>query len=238
MILEERVVLRVQAERVFEHLIRRDRLGLRPVPLVDEVVADVTGGVDGDWRLGKGVYSLTGLWAGSTVQGSADAIAKVQLSNVHSYQRPDATHIEFDPTRTSLAGQAGSLTFNKISGTNTRFSSVFGYKTPGFEINDLGYQQRADELSMSNWYQIRSDKPGKHVRNKNINFNQWAGWNFDGDRRFSGVNINSHWTFTNNLSFGSGINVNWQGFADRISRGGPGASRWDCRQKSGRASPA
>jgi len=61
------------------------------------------------------------------------------------------------------------------------------------------------------------------VRNKNINFNQWAGWNFDGDRRNLGVNVNSHWTFTNNLDFGSGFNVNTEGFSDRISRGGPGA---------------
>src|SRR5262245_49787809 len=104
-------------------------------------------------------------------------------------------------------------------------STSFGYKTPGFETNDLGYLQRADELSMSNWWQLIRDTPTTHVRSFRINFNQWAGWNFDGDLRFSGGNINAHWTLTNNWAFGSGFNVNAQGFDDRLTRGGPGGYR-------------
>jgi hypothetical protein len=60
------------------------------------------------------------------------------------------------------------------------------------------------------------------VRTFRINFNQWAGWNFAGDRRFSGGNINAHWTLNSNWGFGSGFNVNSQGFDDRLTRGGPG----------------
>ena len=49
----------------------------------------VTGGIDGDWRLGhEGRYSLTGYWAGSTVRGTPDAIDRIQVNNVHSFQRP------------------------------------------------------------------------------------------------------------------------------------------------------
>jgi uncharacterized protein DUF5916/cellulose/xylan binding protein with CBM9 domain len=182
----------------------------------------VTGGVDGDWRLGKGGYSLTGYWAGSTVRGDAAAIDRLQRSNVHSFQRPDASHLTYDPARTQLDGHAGSASFNKISGERLRGSSFVGYKSPGFDINDLGFQERADSISLSNWYQIRDDKPGAHVRNRNVNFNQWMGWNFDGDLRSSGGNVNSHWTLTNNMSFGSGFNVNAEGFDDRLTRGGPG----------------
>ncbi len=105
----------------------------------------VTGGVDGDWRLGRR-YSLTGYWAGSSVRGSADAIDRLQRSNVHSFQRPDAGHLTYDPTRTSLSGHAGSMNVNKIAGQRVRFSSNVGYKSPGFDINDLGFQQRADEI--------------------------------------------------------------------------------------------
>ena len=46
--------------------------------------------------------------------------------------------------------------------------------------------------SMSNWLQIRSDKPNRWFRSRNINFNQCAGWNFDGDRLVSGGNVNAH----------------------------------------------
>ena len=58
-----------------------------------------TGGADWDWRLGKkGPYSLTGYWAASTVRGSAEAITGLQKSMVHAYQRPDAGHVDLDPT--------------------------------------------------------------------------------------------------------------------------------------------
>jgi len=181
----------------------------------------VTGGVDADIRFG-GRFSLGGYWAASTVRGSADALARIQRSTVHSFQRPDAGHVEFDPSRTSLSGHAGAVSVSKIAGQRYRFSSNASFKSPGFEINDLGFQSRADEIMISNWHQVTWDKPGKYVRRKNINFNQWAGWNFDGDRRFSGGNINSHWTFTNNWTVGSGFNVNARGFNDRLTRGGPG----------------
>jgi len=180
----------------------------------------ITGGVDADWRL-KGKYSLTGFWAASRVAGDVTAIDRLQRNNVHSFQRPDSDTLTYDPTRTSLGGQAGSLSFNKISGQTTRFQSVAAFKTPGFEINDLGFMQRADEITQSNWFQVRRDRPGDHFRSASVNFNQWAGWNFDHDLRFYGGNINAHWVTLNNWSFGGGLSVNGPGLADRLTRGGP-----------------
>jgi hypothetical protein len=183
----------------------------------------LVGGIDGDWRLGSGGrYSLSGHWTGSTVRGTAEAIDRIQRNNVHSLQRPDAATLHYDPTRTALNGQAGQVRLGKIAGTTTRFDVNAGYRSPGFDINDLGFQSRADEIYQNAWFQLRSDRPGRFVRNKNINFNQWSNWNFDGDRRNLGGNINSHWTLTSNLSFGGGFNVNSSGFNDRLTRGGPG----------------
>lgn len=181
-----------------------------------------TGGVDADWRLGTR-YSIAGYWAGSLVRGSADAIDRLQRSNVHSFQRPDADYMEFVPGRTSLEGHAGAFNLRKIAGQRTRFSANVSYKSPGFEINDLGFLSRADEISQTNWFQLRDDTPGKYVRTVRLNFNQWAGWNFGGERRYTGVNVNSHWTFTNNWSSGGGVTLNTPGFADRHTRGGPGS---------------
>ena len=182
----------------------------------------VTGGADGEWRLHNGGYSLSGHWAGSMVRGEAGAIADLQQNYVHAFARPDARHVTFDPERTQLGGHAGGLGFNKITGRKVHFMSNISYKTPGFETNDLGYLQRADDISIGNWLQLIHDVPGPHVRSFRINFNEYASWNFDHDRRFSGGNINAHWELTNNWSFGSGFNVNAQGFDDRLTRGGPG----------------
>ena len=103
-----------------------------------------TGGVDYDWRLSQ-KYNVTGYWAGSHVRGSTEAITRLQKNTVHSFQRPDADYTELDETATTLSGHAGSVAFGKIGGERTRFNSFVGYKTPGFDVNDLGYQRRADE---------------------------------------------------------------------------------------------
>ena len=183
-----------------------------------------TGGVDFDLRLKKR-YAIQGFVASSSVRGDAAAIAALQESNVHSFQRPGAGHVELDPLRTSLNGGAGSLSFSKIAGERVRFNSNIGMKSPGFDVNDVGFQQRADTRTMSNWLQWRNDRPSKHLRSFRFNLNQWAGWNFDGDRIYSGYNVNAHWTFTNQWSTGTGFNLSPQPFDDRATRGGPGAYR-------------
>jgi hypothetical protein len=181
----------------------------------------VTGGVDYNWRLSQ-KYDISGYWAGSHVAGSTEAIERLQENNVHAFQRPDATHVELDPLATTLGGHAGSMAFSKIGGERTRFNTNFGYKSPGFDMNDLGFQRRADEKSFGNWLQWRRPTPGRFVRNYNLNLNQWTGWNFDGDRLYAGGNVNMHWAWANNYSSGFGVNFNASPFRDRVTRGGPG----------------
>ncbi len=193
-----------------------------PEELRPTVAADaVTSGVDGDWRL-AGRYSLKGNWVGSAVRGSPGAIGDLQQNYVHAFARPDAAHLGFDPARTALDGHAGGLSVNKIAGRKTRFTSSVSYKSPGFDTNDLGYLQRADDIFLVNWLQLIRDTPTTHVRSFRLNFNQWESWNFGGDRRALGGNVNAHWVLTNNWGVGTGFNVNRQGFDDRLTRGGPG----------------
>jgi Domain of unknown function (DUF5916) len=142
---------------------------------------------------------------------------------VHSFQRPDSDHLTYDPSRTAMNGYGGSLSVSKIAGQRIVFNSNIGFKSPGFEINDVGFMQRADQRTMSNWLQVRYDKPSqKWLRSFRYNLNQWAGWNYDGDRLFSGINVNAHAMFKNNWGTGTGGNINWQPFDDRATRGGPG----------------
>ncbi len=193
--------------------------------LVDSVTflpeSAVTGGVDYDWRIGTR-WGLSGYWAGSRVAGNTEAITMLQENNVHSFQRPDAEHVELDPFATSLRGHSGNINFSKIAGERTRGNVNIGYRSPGFEVNDLGFQRRADEIPQNVWVQYRWNDPGKFKRNGTINFNQWSAHNFDGDRLGLGGNINSHWQWQNFWNGGGGINYNASNFDDRLTRGGPG----------------
>jgi hypothetical protein len=181
-----------------------------------------TGGIDWDWRLRK-AYSVNGYWSGSSVGGSEAAIDRLQRNNVHGFQRPDAGYLDYDPSRTELAGHSGMLAFSKIAGDRIRFNTNGGFRTPGFDVNDVGYLRRADYIWFSNWLQWRHDKPSKHFRNMRFNFNQWNGWNFGGDTLSRGGNVNAHFVFTSDWRTGAGITVNGATLQDRATRGGPAA---------------
>jgi Domain of unknown function (DUF5916)/Carbohydrate family 9 binding domain-like len=199
-----------------------------------------TGGVNWDWRMKDPRYSVTGYWAGSSVRGSAEAIDELQRNAVHNLQRPDAAYLGYNPARTSLNGHAGSVGFQKIGGAKVRFSVNGSYKTPGFDVNDVGYVRRADEIAQSAWVQVRWDTPTKVYRNVRINFNQWAGWNFGGDSRFRGANVNGQVVLASNWAAGGGLNVEGAGVDDRATRGGPalrskgGGNVWYFVQTDGR----
>ena len=182
-----------------------------------------TGGLDWDWRVTK-KYAVQGYVVGSNVRGDAPSIDLLQQNTVHAFQRPDADHVEEDPTRTALNGGGGSVAFSKIAGSQVRFNSNVGFKSPGLEINDIGFMRRADLKTMGNWMQWRHDKPSKFLRSFRFNLNQWGAWNFGGDRLDLGGNVNAHWVFANNWATGAGFNVNGANFDDRATRGvGPGA---------------
>jgi hypothetical protein len=199
-----------------------------------------TGGVNWDWRLNDPRYAVTGYWAGSTIQGGSDAIDALQQSAVHYYQRPDAGYLDYDPSATSMSGHAGMLGVQKVGGQKVRFSFAGTYKTPGFEVNDVGYMRRADAIQQSSWVQFRWDTPTTWYRSFRLNLNQWAGWNFGGDTRFTGANVNAHITFPSNWAAGSGFNLEGAGIDDRATRGGPsmlskrGANVWYYVRSDGR----
>jgi hypothetical protein len=182
-----------------------------------------TAGVDWDWRVQKR-YAVQGYLVGSNVRGDAASIDLLQQNTVHAFQRPDAEHLEEDPSRTAMTGGGGSVAFAKIGGARVRFNSNVGFKSPGLEINDIGFMRRADLRTMGNWMQWRHDKPSKLLRSFRFNLNQWGAWNYGGDRLEMGGNVNAHWTFANNWGTGAGFNVNGANFDDRATRGsGPGA---------------
>jgi hypothetical protein len=156
------------------------------------------------------------------VRGDAAAIEVVQEDSRHYFQRPDLKSTSLDPTRTSLSGDSAMVGISKIGGEHVRFNSNVSFKSPGFDINDVGFLRRADTRNIGNWIQFRDDRPNRWFRSRMINFNEYAGWNADGDRLYSGGNINAHAVFANNWSIGGGYNLNGLNFDDRVTRGGPG----------------
>src|SRR5256885_2841946 len=108
------------------------------------------GAADFRHRFPGGRYELSGSVDFSQVAGSAQAIAATQRDATHYYQRPDAG-LKFDSTRTTLSGDVEGLQFGKVGGNHFLFQTNLERRSPGFEINDLGYLQRADQQAWSTW---------------------------------------------------------------------------------------
>ena len=185
-----------------------------------------TGGVDFRHRFYKNYYELTGYVAGTQVQGSAAAIAATQRSSVHQYNRPD-DRLEYDPTRTSLGGDAQRLTLSKFGGGVTRFQTVLERFSPGFESNDLGFLQRADQQLFRNWFSLQFNDPTKYYRRLQMNYNTFNTWNTAGMPLGQNLNTNWHMELPNTWWLHAGVNLNDRTatYDDRVARGGPALRR-------------
>jgi hypothetical protein len=185
-------------------------------------------GIDGRHRFWNNNYEVAGMVSGSTVRGSADAIARIQRNvGVHNYQRPD-DDVEYDPTRDRLSGDAQRLSLSKFGGGFTRFQSVFQRYSPGYELNDLGWLQRADEMMFRNWFALTFNNPNRVWRRGQFNFNYGRWWNADWLPLNEWFNTNWHVQLKNQWWLHSGININalrGNRFDDRAARGGPAVLR-------------
>lgn len=183
--------------------------------------AAYTGGMDFRHRFGGDDYEVSGYLLGSAVRGSPDAIATTQRSAVRYYQRPDADHVAYDPTRTDLSGASAFFSFGKIGGKHWRFSTGLHTRTPGFEVNDLGYQRDADSFVNWAWVQYQQSTPQGPFRRWNVNLNAFTARNYDWDRAGLGGNVNGWFQLQNFWSGYGGLNQELSSFSGRTLRGGP-----------------
>ena len=157
----------------------------------------------------------------SRVQGTSEAILRTQTSPLRYFQRPDADHITLDPTRTSLSGHGGTLIGGKEGGGHLQYIAGVTWRSPGLELNDMGYLRNADSILEFVWANYRIWEPFSIFRQLSINGNQWRGWNFGGERAFAGGNIGLHGQFKNYWTFSTQINHNADSLSDSALRGGP-----------------
>ena len=180
-----------------------------------------TAGIDGLHRFGNGNYQFTSSVLGSYVRGDPAAISLVQSSAGHYYQRPDASYLDFEPTRTSLGGFAASTQLAKLAGGHWRWQLAGHARSPGFDMNDMGFEQSTDWLLEGALLQYVDFQPSKHVRNWDLYAMQLGGWSFGGERRTTNFGLGGDITLLNN--WGGYFNAAHQFSALSIDalRGGP-----------------
>ncbi|MBV9109424.1 MAG: hypothetical protein JO306_08470, partial [Gemmatimonadetes bacterium] len=182
------------------------------------------GGVDFTHRWANDAWIAQGYVLGSNVRGSTAAMLNLQESPARYFQRPDAGYVRVDSAATSLGGWAGSYTVARVKGHWQ--GGVLGIvRSPGFEVNDLGYQRDADEIVNAGYFQYRQFNPVGPFRSFNVNLNAFDGRDFGGDVTQRGGNVNGTLRFKNYWGFYYGVERDLQSVSTGALRGGPSMLR-------------
>ncbi|HYI09805.1 MAG TPA: DUF5916 domain-containing protein [Thermoanaerobaculia bacterium] len=177
-------------------------------------------GADGYTLLKDKKWIVEWLAGSSLVEGSADAIAATQRNGARYYQRPDAGHVEYDPTRTSLTGWMSRAMLSKQQG-KWRPNLQVQVLSPGLEINDVGFLPRTDAISTHALVHYVDTDVKKHYRELTGWVGKFQNWNFDGDTTANGVASNFNMMLKSYWSVYMWAGKRWNAFDDRATRGGP-----------------
>ena len=180
------------------------------------------GALDFRHKFLKNTYEINGSLDYSRVRADPRAMLDLQRNGVHGFQRPD-TDLPLDSNRTLLTGDAEELGISKVGGKHLMFNSAYSRRSPGFEVNDIGYLQRADQQSWSTWAGFFDRQVRYFYKQFQWNWNWWQFWDTRGLPLEAGANTNMHITLRNNWGWHMGGTIGQLGtvYDDRASRGGP-----------------
>jgi len=181
-----------------------------------------TGGTQLDHRWADNAWEIKVSALGSWVHGTEAAIANTQQLNRHLWQRPDAKDVHFDPTLTSMSGFGATFKGGQMGDTKHWRIGVGGdLRSPGLELNDVGFQQTSDLFVPYFFWNYHHDAPGDTLLNYSINEDVFVMNNFDPVIENYGYESNANVQFTNYWSWAVGTNYTGGGLDPQALRGGP-----------------
>lgn len=204
--------------------------GRRLTPELGPILVEHAFGAATDFELRQGDFGLLGHVLGTQLTGSSDAITSIQRSSTHYFQRPDAPHLKYDPTRTSLVGWGAELVGGKFDGTPWRATWTVRARSPGLNPNDVGYLQRADQQHAELWLQRREDQPGPFHRYYHVAGAVWLDKTFGPEVTGLGATLNGYWQLPDHSATYLGVRRNLAALDVSLLRGGPAflvPGKWD-----------
>jgi hypothetical protein len=157
---------------------------------------------------------------GSEIKGQTDAITTLQSSSARYYQRPDAKYISFDSARTHLSGYGGRIKIGKGSKGLWRYYTEFNLRSPGLDLNDIGYMPTADIFKETNSLYYFVTQPVSIFRTYNIGLTETNNWDFGMEYLSSGSTLSLYLEFLNKWAVSTSFTYTSQALDIRILRGG------------------
>jgi hypothetical protein len=179
------------------------------------------GGADFEHSFKNREWVTSGVFSYSQINGSESAILLAQRSPARYYQRVDSEKLSLDASRTSLTGYATELSIQKQGGSDPWLGSfTYSEVSPGYEANDIGFQNRAGYRAINGGIVYRATN-SKRVQLYETWFFNGSSWNFDNDRTSFGFGHGAFMRFNNQWSLNYELSQNFKEYSDRLTRGGP-----------------
>ena len=185
--------------------------------------AAYSGGIDFRHEWKNRDYYIQGNIGLSHVIGSKEAITRTQESIRHLFQRADMKNPKLDVNRTSLTGTGGRVFGGKRGGGNWRFFLGANWRSPEYEINDIGFLRSTNQIWQFSNVEYLWQEPTKTYRNISTRVIFRSAYDFEGHVNRLETQWNTFVNWANNwgteLRFGHNPRV----ISNTYLRGGP---RW------------
>ncbi len=182
--------------------------------------AGYSAGLDGQLQWANREWAVSGALAGSRVTGDPAAIARTQRSSARYFRRVDADHLQYDSAATSLSGY-----FATVSGGRQRGAWTGGLgldaTSPGYEVNDFGFQSAADRINYGGDFGYRLPTTGRRFRSFNVTASAGLTQNFGRETLGKDLGLSVGATHLSQYGFNARFNKGFEAFDDRLTRGGP-----------------
>jgi hypothetical protein len=190
-------------------------------------------GVNFEHTWSQRAWAFWGFVAGSYTAGSEEAMIRLQRGPNHYRQRPDAWRLGVDSSATSLTGAEWRLQLERRSGRHWTGAVWAAQRTPGFEVNDVGFFQGSERLDGGVRVSYQEIAPGRVLRSYRLTTFTFHNWRHEalreplsfsmwGDAHKAGyVTTNAdltflnYWGLTTSLGYGPGVR------SEVPTRGGP-----------------
>ena len=160
-----------------------------------------TGGFDFRHQWQDKTYYIDAKALFSNIIGDPEAILNLQTASARYFQRPDAGHLAVDSTLTMLNGHGGLIEIGKRGNGNWRWELGANWRSPGLDLNDLGYLRKTDEMELHAGIAYEQNKPNGIFRSYVLSGGIENDWNFDRESLGRRLNIFARGELKNKWQF-------------------------------------
>lgn len=179
-----------------------------------------TGGLDFTQYFKDKKYYLAVKYEMSQISGDSTAMIAQQRSSRRYFQRPDNNYTELDSTRISMTGHAGAIEIGRVGSSKWTWSSTFSWRSPEFEINDIGYLQRADIITQLFSTGYVWTNPFSIFRSINLYFDEWSEWDCGLNHAYWVARLGTSMTFKNHWKLYTRVRYSDGSASNTFMRGG------------------